>query len=635
MSWQSKPCLGLVALVACATNPILVRPGGDGDYASTIPDAATWTALAAREGSQSLARVETVKVILDRDAGALYFTQSRRWPIHYDFASRFLGAGYDHRAFNDHEYHAPDRRFVLGSVTHYLDQDAWTFELFAGDSLDVPSTIATFDKVRAAVFVGPKLRYRPVPQEQQHQLDQLRARIPVITTEELFANLRYQPLEIGEAWGNLRVIPAGHELPADLRPFDIVVLGTQPIEIPVVAGIVTDEIQAPLGHIAVLAHSRGTPNMASRDATTQFAALDGKPVHLVVGTNDFHLEAATPDELAKAAKARRGRSPAIRLSLDDRGLPALADIDPDDVAHFGAKTTQLARVARIGGVHTPRAFGLPFHAYAAFLASAGVDKMIASMLTDPGLRRDSAKWRTALDLVRERLLAAPVPPEITRPIAARIQQVLPGSKRVRLRSSTNAEDLDGFSGAGLYHSAKIDPSKPGDLERGLRDVWASVWTYDAYLEREWYGIDHARVAMAILVQESIDDDVVNGVAITGNPFFQGRPAVYINAQVRGGSVTGAAGNEIPEQLLYYTYETGQSLERISDSSRARGTHLVSDDEAKALATNLEDIHRAFVDEPVGSEAATDVEWLIRANRQIVIVQARPYKMSWAGDRKAP
>ena len=37
-----------------------------------------------------------------------------------------LSAGLDHYTFNDREYHAKDRRFVLGSLTHYLDQDAWT-----------------------------------------------------------------------------------------------------------------------------------------------------------------------------------------------------------------------------------------------------------------------------------------------------------------------------------------------------------------------------------------------------------------------------------------------------------------------------------------------------------------------------
>jgi phosphoenolpyruvate synthase/pyruvate phosphate dikinase len=422
-----------------------------------------------------------------------------------------------------------------------------------------------------------------------------------------------------------------------VHPYDILVLGTQPVEIPVVAGVITDEIQAPLGHIAVLTHSRGTPNMASRGASTSpaFTALDGKPAHLVVGSNDFQLVAATQDELARAATAKRKGAPKIRLALDDKGLPALAEIDPDDVGHFGAKTTQLARVRRLGGIRTPRAFGLPFSAYARFMTASGADRMVAALLGDAQLRRDPERLRAALDAVRARMMTAAVPPAISGPLAARIRDVLPGTRRVRLRSSTNAEDLDGFSGAGLYTSAKIDPALAGDLDRGLREVWASVWSYDAWLEREWYGIDHARVAMAILVQESIDDDVVNGVAITGNPFYEGRPAVYINAQARGGSVTGAAGNEIPEQILYYTYETGESIERISDSSRARGTRLVADVEARSFASQLVRIHDAFTGEPVGGTKAVDVEFLIRDNRQIIVVQARPYEMKWTGDRRMP
>jgi hypothetical protein len=628
--------LAAVALAVCACSgagPRPVAPGGDGDFAATIPDSATWQALAAREGSQVLARVEVVKVIVDRKTDRLYFTQSRRWPIHYDFARQFIDRGLDHYQFNEHEYHAADRRFVLGSVTHYLDQDAWTFELFAGDTLDLDETAKAFHQIAGAVYFAGTLRYRPVPTEHQVAIDRLRALVPVTTTADLFADLKYQPLELGETWGTLRVVPAGKALPNDLRPFEVVVLGTQPVEIPPVAGIITDELQAPLGHVAVLAHSRGTPNMASIGASIAFAALDGKPVHLVVGASDFKLEAASADDLAKAARARRNKAPAIRLSLDDPGLPALADIDPDDVSHFGAKTVQLARVAQIGGIHTPRAFGLPFAAYAKFFADSGAARLIASMRDDPGLQRDERRWRVAFDVVRERMLAAPVSPELVAKLSARIREVLPGTKNVRLRSSTNSEDLDGFSGAGLYHSAKIDPAKPGDLERGLREVWASVWSYDAYLEREWYGIDHARVAMAILVQESIDDDVVNGVAITGNPFFEGRPAVYVNAQVLGGSVTGAAGNEVPEQLLYYTYDTGQGVERISESSRARGQKLVTDDEARVFAWQLVKIHDAFTNELVGGERAVDVEFLIRGNRDIVVVQARPYQMKWMGDRK--
>jgi rifampicin phosphotransferase len=161
-----------------------------------------------------------------------------------------------------------------------------------------------------------------------------------------------------------------------------------------------------------------------------------------------------------------------------------------------------------------------------------------------------------------------------------------------------------------------------------------VWSYDAFAERDWFGIDHAKVAMAILVQESIDDDVVNGVAISGNPFFQGLPAVFINSQARGGSVTGAAGNEVPEQILVYTADTAQGIERISNSSRV-DHHLLSDGEALALSHAMEAIHDEFVGDPIGSAKAVDVEFLVRANRQLVIVQARPYTMSWSGDRSTP
>jgi len=630
----------LVVFVACAgIAPRPVSSTHDGDFAAAVPDVATWNALAAHIGNGVMARVDVVKVLFDRGDGRLYFMQSRRWPIHYDFADHFLwppGAPLEsHGAFNEHEYRDTDRRFVLGTITHYLDQDVWAFELFAEDSIDIELTSHVFDEIRSAAFFGNALRYHPLPAQHIAALDRVRAVMPVVTTEDLFAGMRYEPIATGEAWGYLRIVPAGAPPPSDLHPYDIVVLGTQPLELPPVAGIITDELQAPLGHLAVLAEGRGTPDMALVHATAEpkLASLDGKPVHLKVGPSDYSLELATVDDLARASRARHAKVPGLALDLRDRGLPALRDIGRGDLAAFGSKTTQLARVARLAGIHTPRAFGLPFHAYSTFLAANGLDHKVAALLADPSLRRDATRLRAALDDLRAAIAAAPVPASVTDPLLARIRSVLPGSRMIRLRSSTNAEDLDGFSGAGLYRSARVDPTSRDDVERGLREVWASVWSWDAFAEREWYGIDHARVAMGILVQESIDDDTVNGVAITGNPFYEGRPAVYINAQARGGSVTGAAGNEVPEQLLVYTFVKNRAVERVSASSRTAGYVLLDDDETLRFAHQLEAIHDEFVGERVGTASAVDVEFLVRQNRDLVIVQARPYTMHWSGDRR--
>ncbi len=635
-----RASLALVVAAACGgIAPRPIAPGVDGDFAAAVPDAATWHALAAPAGTETMSRVEVVKVLFDRHGERLYFMQSRRWPIHFDFAERFLSTPgepiIDHARFNDREYHDDDRRFVLGSLTRYLDQDVWTFEIFAEDNLDLDKTADVFARIRDTVYFGAALRYRPVPAAHIAAIDRARAAMPIVTTEELFANVKYQPLVTGEAWGYLRVVAAGAAPPADLHPYDIVVLGTQPLELAPVAGIVTDELQAPLGHLAVLAHGRGTPNMAlvgaSRDG--RFATLAGKPVHLRVGANDFVVELASPDDLARASRTRRAKAPRIALDTRDVGLPALRDIKKGDLAKFGAKTTQLARVARLDGIDTPRAFGLPFHAYAEFVAASGIDRKIAALLGDASLRGDAARLHAALDELRAAFEQAPIPATIVDPLLARVRVVLAGARKIRLRSSTNAEDLDGFSGAGLYRSERVDPTSRADVERGLRAVWSSVWSADAFAEREWYGIDHGKVAMAILVQESIDDDVVNGVAITGNPFYEGRPAVYVNAQARGGSVTGAAGNEVPEQLLVYTWQREKGVERVSKSSRAGGRALLPDDEALRFARWLEQIHKEFVGERVGSARSVDVEFIVRGNRELVVLQARPYTMRWGDDRR--
>jgi hypothetical protein len=116
-----------------------------------------------------------VKVIIDlqddiidlADQWRVYFLQSRRWEIHYYFASRFLSTFTrpveDHGAFNIREYRRPDRRFILGTLTRYRDQDVWAYELIAGDTLDIPRTARAFEAVRARVYFGPSAPLPPDP----------------------------------------------------------------------------------------------------------------------------------------------------------------------------------------------------------------------------------------------------------------------------------------------------------------------------------------------------------------------------------------------------------------------------------------------------------------------------------------
>jgi phosphoenolpyruvate synthase/pyruvate phosphate dikinase len=229
-----------------------------------------------------------------------------------------------------------------------------------------------------------------------------------------------------------------------------------------------------------------------------------------------------------------------------------------------------------------------------------------------------------------------VPDDILAPLMKRVREVMPPGK-IRFRSSTNAEDLPGFNGAGLYRSTRVDPNDPADVLRGLHTVWSSVWLLGAFEERDYYRIDSHSVGMGILVQESVDDDIMNGVAVTENPFNQGQPGYFINAQLSAGngSVTGARGNEVPEQVLVYTFEDGRGIERLSMSSRSKDKPIMTNDDVEHLASALGAIHLAFTGDSYGmSGKAVDVEWLIAGpKREVVIVQGRPFQVTWTKDRR--
>jgi len=126
----------------------------------------------------------------------------------------------------------------------------------------------------------------------------------------------------------------------------------------------------------------------------------------------------------------------------------------------------------------------------------------------------------------------------------------------------------------------------------------------------------------------------NGVAITANPFYVNRPGYFVNAQTLGGSVTGAAGDEVPEQHLIYTY-AGIEAELVSRSSRNGGAPILREAEILELAQVLEVLDHHFEPRwadrigriPEGSEAhvAAEVEFLIAGDdRDVVVLQARPF-----------
>ena len=139
-------------------------------------------------------------------------------------------------------------------------------------------------------------------------------------------------------------------------------------------------------------------------------------------------------------------------------------------------------------------------------------------------------------------------------------------EKLRFRSSTNVEDSEQFTGAGLYESYsgcladELDNDDAGPCacdssdgsERGvfmaIRKVFASFYNDNAFLERIRYGVNEADVGMALLVHHSFPDEIelANGVAT----MERSRSNWQVNLVCQKGavSVTNPPMDAVPEQV---------------------------------------------------------------------------------------
>jgi hypothetical protein len=84
---------------------------------------------------------------------------------------------------------------------------------------------------------------------------------------------------------------------------------------------------------------------------------------------------------------------------------------------------------------------------------------------------------------------------------------------LRFRSSTNVEDSEQFTGAGLYESYS-GTMADGSVLDAIRRVFASFYFDNAFLERLKHSLDESQVGMAVLVHSSFPNEIelANGVA---------------------------------------------------------------------------------------------------------------------------
>lgn len=659
---QSVPALlvlllsGVVA-TACGDDSlgeVCVIEGDAPEFLTTIGCEADFAALASEPLVSTIPGARSLKIVMDQvDEDSLYFQNSKLYQIHHDFASAHLsGDGLPFvgslEQFNTTEYYSLSRRFVLGAVTRYEGPGLWVFEISPYDTASADMITRAYRKVSENSFFDGELYFHPTSENVARVLPELPEDIKVVSTEEIFAGIDYQPLNLAESYGRLRFMEAA-ALDTEYPSFrDIIVLDKVPNDVSVVAGIITEEFQTPLSHINVLSQNRGTPNMGLRGATAnvELKALEGKWVRLEATALDWTITEVTQEEADQWWEEHRPTAVQVPgLDLSVMGLVDMRDLLDTELAQkarikaaipaFGGKASHYAELATVPDVPVPTAFAIPIFYYDQFLVENGFKMRIMALLSDSEFLGDPAKRDAALKALRDDMKVAPINADFLALLTAKLETDFSGI-RMRFRSSTNAEDLDGFTGAGLYTSKSGqlgDPTSP--IEDAVRTVWSSVWFFRAYEEREFRSIDHLQVGMALLVHRSFPDEYANGVAITANIFDPTglNPALYINVQRGEASVVKPEPGVTSDQILYQFYNPNQPAIYLGHSTEVpAGEHVLSPAQLFETGKALDAIHQHFAESYGGDPNVfygMDVEFkfddlIPGGDIELQVKQARPH-----------
>ena len=452
------------------------------------------------------------------------------------------------------------------------------------------------------------------------------SRIPLVFDEELYPEASSVSLNAAVGYGLLRVVEPD-ERP---HPRDVVIYEVLPNELPRVAGIISAVPQTPLSHVNLRAAQDAIPNAYIRDGLEdpRIVSLLGRYVRYEVTSGDWNLRAATIDEVEDHYESSRPAQEQVpERDLSITAITALSEIDFDDWKAFGVKAANVAVLRTLGfpSGTVPDGFAIPFYFYDEFMKHNGFYARIEAMLADPDFQSDFDTQDEMLDELRDDIEDAATPQWIIDAIVAMNESFPEGINR-RYRSSTNNEDLPGFNGAGLYDSKSQKPSEDeDDLAKSLKEVYASLWNFRAFTEREFHRIDHLEAAMGILVHPSYQDELVNGVAVSFDP-VRGLDRYYVNSQVGEDLVTNPDAFSTPEEILLDRSSNNVIILAISNLAEP-GELLMSNSQMRQLRRHLKTIHdhfRGLYNPAAGEPFAMEIEFKITSENILTIKQARPW-----------
>jgi hypothetical protein len=492
-----------------------------------------------------------VLFVIDRqNKNRIYYVNTKLYKFHKDFVNGTYLSLERGQEFFENNYLKPNRRFILGTIAYQSPVRKWTFEFWEGDLIP-PEQVKLASDIISKTFFTP-VAFKPNSNRQDEATANLG--LSRVLQTEISRNQEYEPLNVAKGLGRIHIIPKLDDH-VEIGFNEILVLDEVPIQLPPVAGIITSKPSTPLSHINLLAKGWGIPNVYIKNAQELLKQYNGWWVEFDARRDTYSIRKADNSQLDEYQKRLKQRLDIMkpRSDLSITKFAGLNEQRASSVIAYGAKSANLGELthARIPGFSVPPGFTMPFFYYDQFVRENKLDTAIYTMLNDQKFVHDPAYRRAYLTRLRENFQKGTMNSQVRAEVLRRARTEFPG-KGLFARSSTNSEDLPNFNGAGLY-TTMPNLRTDDQLIEGIKTVWASVWNFEAYEARERAGIDHAKIYMAVLIQEGINSES-SGVMITADPFNRrpdpiDRGSIYISAK-RGLGMRVVEGQRIAEQVVF-------------------------------------------------------------------------------------
>lgn len=494
-------------------------------------------------------------------SGNVYFQNSRAFPFHFDFATRFLPAfsGMDVMEFEGVSLNPGTQEVALGAVLFPSDPAVREIGIqFIGkESFSLETVLSWLDLVWHRVRLGEDWQkfYMPTFEQRDKAYEEqalFRERgFPVDSPSRwVMEDALYSE---GWALGRLQFVDANELEDAfskgNLLSTDILILDSVPAEVPPVAGIIVLSPATPNAHVAILAKSQGIPFAFVADQYKQAQLMHwvGEDALFIAGENEQIPDIKTLRVGTQLTDAQKDQLLALKQlpKLDytpvqpaDQLIFRVADLTPDHLQFVGGKAANLGFLLRSLPGHAPQeAIAFSFDLWTEYMAqtmSSGLTlkEMIAIELNALKFPvEDPAHFSLRLRAIRTWIKDEASFSVYQQQKIIQALEPLDANRRIRFRSSTNVEDSEYFSGAGLYDSfsgcladdldhdddgpSACDPTKGNErgVFRAIQKVFASFYNENAFLERLRRSVDEDEVGMAILAHYSFPDDIerANGV----------------------------------------------------------------------------------------------------------------------------